>query len=161
MPAESKDRYWRFTDEVEQLEINMSRDDLRQLLRYIYADQLILAYQSLAVSECQGCKIDHPSQHQHSCIDPDVQQIPILYGLVAEQLDKGRLKAIFAEAAQILWIDYKHIEFERTLREYLKCWEATNYQDIEKSLMVETYYVTAITAATYKINLLEKRFIKR
>ena len=50
--------------------------------------------------KCNGCKIDHPSQWQHSCIDPAGHLVSTLYGIASASLDEGRLKAIFAEAAK-------------------------------------------------------------
>lgn len=139
----------------------MCRQDLRQLLRYIYAEQLILTYQNLTVMpKCNGCKIDHPSQWQHSCIDPAGHLVSTLYGIASASLDEGRLKAIFAEAANSLGLDYRQIDIESTLHEYLECWEATGYRDIEKNRNEDQYYVRAIAAATTKVNSLEKRLMK-
>ena len=136
-------------------------EDSRQLLRYIYAEQLILTFRSLAAEvTCNGCEIDHPSQWQHSCIDPDSHLVSTIYKLAAARLNKGRLKAIFLEAAEKSGLDCQHIDLESTLREYLDCWVATSFQDIERSFNIERYYARAIATATSKIDSLERRFTK-
>lgn len=155
-------RYWRFTDEVEKVEKITMVEELRDLLRYLYAEQLMKAHRLIVESRCEGCKIDHPSQTQHMCLYPDSDPYALsLYGLSESSLNKTYLKALFIETANILWLNYKLIDIDRTLREFLQCWDATDFQDVDRSLDVQGSFIAAAEAAEMKICSLEKRFTKR
>lgn len=158
----NEDHYWNFTDEVEKTENKMQRDELRHLLRYIYANQLASAIVKVREYVCEGCKIDHPSQTQHSCLYTDWERSFYIYDTTTEGIDESRLKAIFIEAAHILWLNHKDIDIDSTLQEYLECWVTTSFVDFEASLeTTEESFITATAAATSKLNLLEERFTKQ
>jgi len=154
-------RYWRFTDEVDKMERITMVEELRDLLRYLYAEQLLKSHRLIVKAQCIGCQIDHPSQLQHLCIDPDNDPYArSLYGLAESSLNKSYLKAVFIETANILWLNYKLIDIDRTLQEFLQWWDATDFQDVDRSLNVQESYITAAAAAAFKICSLEKRFTK-
>lgn len=156
-------RYWRHTDEVEKIDTVIMLEDLRKLLRYLYAEQLLGCLRVEVQSRCNGCIIDHPSQAQHICINPtsELLESSELYGLAESKIDKQYLKVLYIETCNTLWLNHRAIDFESCLQEFLEWWVATDFQDVDHSLNVEPSYVTAGMAAVMKISALENRLSKR
>ena len=133
----------------------MDREESRQLLQFICADQLIKTFDHLVVSTCQCCTIDDPSQQPHSHEDTDAASDAELYNLSAAQLDKVRMKAIFARASKMLWLNHLCIDFDDTFCEYLNYWEENDFEDIEKIHRdLGWYYGTLAKSAAVKIDSL-------
>ena len=134
----------------------MDQEELRQLLQFICADQLIKTFDHLVLSTCQCCTIDYPSQQQHSSyMDPGTRSDAELYNIAAAQLDKVRMKAIFAQASKMLWLNHLCIDFDDTICENLNYWEENDFEDIEKIHRdLGWYYGTPAKSAAVKIDSL-------
>ena len=46
-------------------------ESLIGLLRYVYAVQVDAEFRKRLFEEYNGCAVAHPSQRQHTCIDPE------------------------------------------------------------------------------------------
>ena len=152
-------------DKVEKkIETIIMAEEVKKLLRYLYAEQLRLGYRSMIEIRCDGCKIDHPSQKQHICLDPSENEAFLTYELydAAEMaLDKQYLELVFIETANTLGLNHSLVDFESSIQDYLQHWEATGFQDVEKSLEVEESFTMARTIATMKLLSLEERCRKQ
>ena len=140
----------------------MAVEDVRALLRYLYADQIQLHYRSALESNCYGCITEHPSQTQHICLEPlDEFYIPQVYGEAETKVDKHYLKLLFIETCNTLWLNPNLVDFDNTLVEILQWWNATDFQDLETTLSATgDYFQTASAGAALKISSLEERFTK-
>ena len=135
-------------------------DEVKKLLRYLYAEQLELAYRSMIEIGCDGCKINHPSQKQHICLDPSENEALLtfaMYDAAEATIDKEYIKLIFIEAAKTLGLNHRLVDFESFIHDCLQHWEATDFQDVNKSLEVEESLTMARTIAAMKMLSLEER----
>ena len=138
-------------------------EEVKKLLRYLYAEKLRLGYRSVIEIRCDGCKINHPSQKQHICLDPSEHDALLTYELydAAEMgVDKQYLELVFIEAAKTLGLNHCLVDFESFIQDCLHHWETTGFQDIDKSLDVEESFTMARTIATMKLLCLEERCTK-
>ena len=151
------------TDEIWRRRGNPSVEEVRKVLRYVYADQICFAYRINLKSSCYGCTIDHPSQKQHSCLD-DSDDDPILtsqlYGEAEAKVNKQYLKLLFIETCTTLWMNHMRVDFDSTVEEFLEWWVATDFQDLARSLEVEDAIISASVAAAMKLCSLEERLTK-
>lgn len=163
MAANTSTLCLRSTDEIWRRRGNPRVEEVRKVLRYVYADQISFAYRINLKTSCYGCTVDHPSQKQHSCLD-DLDDDPILtaqlYSESENKINKQYLKLLFIETCTILWMNHMRVDFDSTLQEFLQCWVATDFQDLHKSLEVEEEIIKATVAAAMKLCSLEERLSK-
>ena len=120
----------------------MEKYELRLLLRYTYAGQLMSTIRLLA--EANGCNLENYPTEVNPKLD---SSMPSLYVVAINQLNTGLLYEIFKESSKLLMLDYKDINFERTMLQVQKCWEDTSRRDVERDLTVPPVYGRAIIAA--------------
>ena len=151
-----------YKHDVENTQRSVMREEVRKLLKYLYADQILFAYRTTLTSMCNGCVVDHPSQSQHMCVEQlDDEIASIVYSEAETKVDKHYLQLLFIEACNTLWLNYSLIDFDSTVQEFLQCWVMTDFQDLEQTREnLEEFYVTASASAAMKICSLEERFTR-
>ena len=130
-----------FVDEVERALKRIQVQRLNILLRYLYATKVSEAFAETVRDTCYGCEIDHPSQLQHTCLDPEValgpEQWYFLHDQAVQSVEKSYLIALFVESAHLLKYDTTLINIDSTLEEIRQCWERTDYKQLDRDLEEE------------------------
>lgn len=153
-----------YADEVEKVERGLMEKDVRNLLKYLYANQIEIGYRNILELMCNGCSTQHPSQAQHSCLETfdiidGTSGSTELFIEAEEKVCKFNLKLLFIESCKMLWLDSTLVDFAQTLQEFLQSWMTSDFEELE-NMKVEESFTTAVAAASTKIGLLEKRFTK-
>ena len=139
------------------------KERLKVLLRYVYAVKVESEFRKKIREECYGCETDHPSQLQHTCLEPEISWGPghriYLYTEAEYAVSKGYLEALFVETGNILRLDSNLIDFRTVLKEILESWETENFKQIERDIDdAPLTYDTATLEAALKLDRLESRF---
>ena len=151
-----------YVDEVEKVEREIMEKDVRNLLKYLYANQIEIGYRNSLELMCNGCITQHPSQSQHSCFETfdivdGTSGATVLFIEAAEKVCAFNLKLLFIESCKILWMDSTLVDFDQTLQKCLQSWIACDFEEME-NMIVDDSFSGAYAAASTKIGLLEKRF---
>ncbi len=139
-------------------------NEVRKLLKYLYADQILFAYRTVLQYKCNGCRIDHPSQSQHMCLEPLEAEIASVFYSEAEAIvyeKKHYLYLLFIETCNYLGLNYRRIDFDTNFAEYRQWWINTEFRDLEETVEnSEDSYEVAVETAAMKLCSLEDRLTK-
>lgn len=136
------------------------------LLRYVYAVQVDAEFRKRLFEECNGCVVAHPSQRQHTCIDPEFSWGPdyrqFFYTEAEEAVNRAYLAALFVETVNLLKLgSSKLINIGAALKYILESWEREDFIQIERVLEnAPQAYVMATSEVQVKLNKLESRFTR-
>lgn len=130
----------------------------KNLLRYVYSQELLNEYWKIVKKNCNGCAISHKSQTQHSCCFPDNEN-PDWYREAEPNVDHSRVKLIFIIAAHRLHLNSKELDADAEMNKVLEKWRAEDF-DLSEDLRVPEEWYAATCLATKRIELLEKRLEK-
>lgn len=154
-----------YSDEIERNDKKVEVHRLKSLLRYLYATKLEIEFSNQLRKECYGCEIGHPSQLQHSCLDPEVswepERLVFMYVNAENVLNKAYLKAHFLETAGILKLNSRLLDIDEELSNIKEVWETAGFTEMDQeTVAVPLAYHVAAQRAMQKLDTLEARFTR-
>ncbi len=156
-----------FTDQVKQAILTTCYD-------YIFGDVLGRLVGTVMKLHCPGCKIDHPSQNQHTiCLDlsPDNLMYEVIYDQAIAMLDASYINALFHEVGHLIGYDVNLIDFNARYAILLEKWADNEYREETSVAFMEHFsdskfqcgmtYYEALEKARAKVELLRERITKK
>ena len=104
----------------------------KDILIYVFGEELQRQFNSVVKARCEGCRTNHPSQHNHYwCLwleDDDCEVDSILKKALAK-VDISYVKALYLESADILHLDVKRQPnlFDQQVHNFKDQWEQLRY----------------------------------
>ena len=123
------DTYFKKTDR----DLNASGDlhKAKDIVIYVFGEELKRQFNTVVEERCNGCKIDHPSQLRHSClwIEDDDCDVDGIFQEALARMDISYLKSLYLETADILTVNIKHQPnfFEQQIKDIRDLWKQLRY----------------------------------
>ncbi len=140
---------------------------------YVFGDAVERLTGTLMKLHCPGCRIDHPSQNQHICLDlqPDNPLYDELYEDALDELDAGYIKALFLEFAHVIGYDANLIDVDERFTKLRDRWGHRQYREEvyigmldhfrDRQLDVGMTYAEVLEKVREKVDLLKERFTEK
>ena len=123
-------------------EIQFSR--IHDLAVYVYGKLLLKEATLIIQSHCTGCLIEHHSQREHICLEPDPTKdllVHALYIQATDQIDKLFAVKVFQAARSRLQLgsggSSPVYDFLAIVNHYSKLWTLQSFANVNESLKVE------------------------
>ena len=143
-------------DEVELIETTFAVKELRELLRYLYTEQICKQFDILLASTGHGKKCQHQRFGITSkCCFHDTKTLHYsqLMGFAESSVNHTKLRELYEEAASCLSLNFVLVDFDETLTEYLSWFVATDFADTQVFLEVSQDFIRAKEYALFKLQL--------
>ena len=143
-------------DEVELIESTFAVKELRELLRYLYTEQICKQFDILLASTGHGKKCQHQRfGFTSKCCFHDTKTLHYsqLMGFAESSVNRVKLRELFEETASCLSLNFMLVDFDETLVEYLSWFVATDFADTQVFLEVSQDFIRAKEYALFKLQL--------
>ncbi len=145
-------------DEIDVLLKEEEFHKVHNVAKYIFATLLCDELSKVLKSQCNGCMIEHPSQLQHICIEPDPANdifVLTLYIQALEELNKLYAAKLFQATRRRLQLGTTGscavYDFLAVVHHYSKVWTLNNFSNLQEALHADNHVKEAVNLARLEL----------